>query len=216
MRIGHTYTACLAAIICALTGWVGSASAQSAFTPKLELRSVGVSVSSYSPSFDYFDQTFWDFDGAAAWGIETELSIMPALGVKAGLGYFRTSSSVDRAEFEGEETLTYTLTPFTIAPVARYSHPHFTVSFSPGIDFYRVKSSYESVAESESTSGNVTGFNLRGGLEREFGVIGIELFGKYVNASFEQQMQFEPGEELTTEEVSLDGLQAGITVKYLF
>ncbi|CAN5193865.1 hypothetical protein BH23BAC3_BH23BAC3_14160 [soil metagenome] len=131
----YVFKSILALAVIFLSGWGSISTAQSGFDTQIELRSVGVSVGNYSPSFDYFDQTFWDFDGGTALGIESELSIMPVFGIKAGFSYFSTSSSVNRLEIEGEETLTYTLTPITIGAVARYDFPEFTISFSPGIDF---------------------------------------------------------------------------------
>lgn len=218
MKLFHKYTACFAAIIIFGMGWIGSASAQSqsAFEPQVELRSAGVSIGGYSPSFDYFDRTIWDFNGGPVLGIETELSIMPVLGVKLGIGYFRTSSSINRPEIEGEETRTYTLMPVSLAPVARYNFPQFIISISPGIDIYRVVSSYEVEAGTESTSGNVTGFNITGGIERSFGAVGIEVYGKYVIGTFEQHMQINLDDPIVREEVDFNGPAAGVVLKYLF
>lgn len=216
MRSKKIFTSFLIAAAISVTGIVSTATAQSDLETNIEFRSVGVSIGGYSPSFDYFERTFWDFGGGAAIGVESEVSIMPVLGFKAGLAYFSTSSSVTRGEFAAEETLKYTLIPFTIAPVARYDFQEFSVSFSPGIDFYHISSSYESSAGTQSTKGNTTGFNLTGGIERDFNVIAVELFGQYIFGSFNQELQFSPDMPVDTQTIDLNGFKAGISLKYLF
>jgi len=216
MKLKNIFTVLLIAAAISATGIVSTATAQSNFDANIEFRSVGVSIGGYSPSFDYFQRTFWDFGGGAAIGLESEVTIMPVLGFKAGLGYFSTSSSVTRGEFATGETLKYTLIPFTVAPVARYDFPEFSVSFSPGIDFYHISSSYESSAGAQSSRGNTTGFNLTGGIERDFNAIAVELFGQYIFGSFDQELQFGPDMPVTTQTIDLNGFKAGISLKYLF
>jgi len=205
-----------AILLTAVAGISSTATAQSEFETNVELRSVGISVGSYSPSFGYFDRTFWNFDGGAAIGFESELSIMPVLGLKAGVSYFNTSSNVTRGEFASEETLKYTLVPFSLSLVGRYDFPEFSVSFSPGIDLYHVGSSYTGSSGTKDSRGNATTLNLAAGIERNFGVLGIELFGKYIFGSFDQEMQFGPELPVTTEEIDLNGFKAGLALKYLF
>jgi len=216
MRSKKIFTALLITAAIFATGMASTATAQSDFDANIEFRSVGISIGGYSPSLDYFERTFWEFGGGAAIGLETEVTIMPVLGFKAGLGYFSTSSSVTRGEFATEETLRYTLIPFTVAPVARYNFPEFTVSFSPGIDFYHISSTYESSAGTQSSRGNTTGFNLTGGIERGFGVIAAELFGQYIFGSFNQELQFGPDLPVDTQKIDLNGFKVGISLKYLF
>jgi len=213
MRLKNIITAI---ILTTVTGFSSTAIAQSEFETNIEFRSVGISVGSYSPSFDYFDRTFWNFDGGAAIGIETELSIMPVLGLKTGVNYFTTSSNVTRGEFASEETLKYTLIPFSLALVGRYDFPEFSVSFSPGIDFYHVGSSYTGSSGKQETRGNTTGFNLAAGIERDFGVLGVELFGKYIFGSFTQELQFGPDLPVSTHTIDINGFKAGLALKYLF
>ncbi len=213
MRLKNIITAIL---LTTVTGICSTATAQSDFETNVEFRSVGISVGSYSPSFDYFDRTFWNFDGGAALGLESELSIMPIMGLKTGVSYFTTSANVTRGEFASEETLEYTLIPFSLALVGRYDLPEFSVSFSPGIDIYHIGSSYTGSSGTQGTRGNSTGVNLAAGIERKFGVLGVELFGKYLFGSFDQEMQFGPDLPVTTETIDLNGFKAGLTLKYLY
>lgn len=213
MRLKNIITAIL---LTALTGIFNIATAQSEFESHVEFRSVGISIGSYSPSFNYFDRTFWIFDGGAAIGVESELSIMPVLGLKTGVSYFNTSANVTRGEFATEENLKYTLIPFSLALVGRYDFPELSVSFSPGIDLYHIGSSYTGSSGTQGTRGNTTGFNLAAGIERNFGVLGVELFGKYLFGSFDQEMQFGPDLPVTTEEINLNGFNAGLALKYMF
>lgn len=197
-----------------------SAAAQSSNDPfefSPELRSVGLSMGTFSPSFNYLnDRTFWDFGTGAGISLDTELSLMPVLGFKLGFGFFQTNSDVRRGEFAQLETLEYTFVPLTLALVGRYTFSNVvTASISPAIDLYSIDSEYSGSSGVQSAKGSATGFSITGGLEREFGPIGVELFGKYAMGSFDQEFQFGQGLPVTTEEISIDGFNMGLTLKYM-
>lgn len=199
-----------------VAGLVSTSQAQVNEDGGVSLRSIGVSVGSYSPSFDYFDRTFWDFSSGATFGAEAELYLINNIGVRGGVGYFNTSSDVTRGALQ-EETFEYSMIPIQLGVVGYFDLGGVaTLSVSPGVDFNMINATYSSGAGDQDSSGMATTFNVGAGLEKAFGNIGVELYGKYVIGSFDQDLQFSSDSEVTTEEIALDGLSFGVALKYLF
>lgn len=182
----------------------------------ISLRSVGLQVGSYSPSFDYFDRTFWDFSGGATFGAEAELNLINNIGVRGGVGYFNTSSDVTRGSLQ-QETLEYSMIPIRLGVVGYFDLGGVaTLTVSPGVDFNMINATYSSGSGEQESSGMTTTYNVGAGLEKAFGNIAVEVYGNYILGSFDQDIQFSSGGTTSTEEIALDGLNVGLKLKYLF
>lgn len=216
MKLLKTFTIILLTVPLMTAGFYSTSHAQGNEDGGIALRSIGLQVGNYSPSFDYFDRTFWDFSGGATLGAEAELYLLKNIGLRAGVGYFNTSSDVTRGALQ-EETFEYQMIPVRLGVVGYFDLGGVaTLSVSPGVDFNMINATYSSGSGDQESSGMATTYNVGAGLEKAFGNIGVELYGTYIIGSFDQDLQFSSNAQVTTEEIDLNGLNFGVKLKYLF
>lgn len=212
-HIVNTLLTALLLIIISVCSYTDATAQESSVDP--QFRSLGVYMGTYSPSFDYFDRTFWDFSGGASFGIESELNITDYFGVRGSTGYYSISSTVSRV-IGVSETLRYQMIPLSLSPYVLYKPEYVTLFLKTGVDLLPIFGSYNSNFQSQSFSGSTTTFHIEGAVEVDFDTYGISLFAKYVVGSFDQDFTFSEGATTTEENIDLNGFNFGLSFKYLF
>jgi hypothetical protein len=214
--IYHTAKTLLTALllfIISLYNYTDATAQESSVDP--QFRSVGIYVGAYSPSFDYFDRTFWNFSGGASFGLESELNLTDFFGIRGSAGFYSTSSGVDRV-IGLSETLRYQMVPLSLSPYVYYKPEYVTLFLKTGVDLLPIFGSYNSNNRTQSFSGATTTFHVEGAIEVDFDTYGISLFAKYIVGSFDQDFTFSEGSPTTNENIDLNGFNFGLSFKYLF
>lgn len=178
-------------------------------------RSVNIYGGFFNPSFSYFDRTFWDFSGGANFGVETEFDFNPYFGIRGSIGFFGTSSDVQRMA-GNTETLRYQFVPISFSPYVKYEPENITLFLKTGVDLIPISGSYIADFRTQSVSGSTTTFHVEGAVEHVFNEIALSLYVKYLIGSFDQEITFIEGTSPTTENIELNGFSFGFAFKYLF
>jgi len=183
---------------------------------KDNLRSVDFSFGVQNSSFDYFDRTFWDFSSAPELGIGTEIFLTDQVVGRLGVGFSQHSSTIQREALAGREILKYSFVPIQIGLLFTHEFDMIRVLFGPDIEFINVRGSYDSPAGVQSGWGGTTALNLNASVEYNLDPVAISLYTKYKFGSFDQELQFEQGGSIATENINLNGFSGGIRISYIF
>ena len=190
----------------------GEARAQQQSAFQSDFRSVGIYVGTYTPSFDYFDRTFWNFSTGVKFGMEGDYDITPHSGVRMSIGLSTLSSEVSRVPGTTER-LRYQFIPFTIAPYLYYEPDYVTLFLRAGVDFTAVLSRYSVDTPSRLGNGSTTTFHIETAVERALEDFGIALNLRYTFGSFDQDFTFNEGGTVNTEKINLNGFSISLSVK---
>jgi hypothetical protein len=151
---------------------------------QIRLHSAGVQFGVYSPSFEYYrSQSFWDFPKAMGiFNADLELKFHRFLGMRAGVGYGSTSSTVNRGPaFGSDETLKYDFIPITVSVLPQYGNDRLTVFAGPSVDFMHIRSQYTSLSYDSKVGGNTMVYGgLAGVSYRILPGLDLSIQGRYV------------------------------------
>jgi len=186
---------------------------QSAF--QNDFRSIGLYLGGYSPSFNYFDRTFWDFSTGVQFGLEGEYNITHYSGIRMSFGFFSTSSEANRVSGTTEK-LSYQFFPFSISPYLNFEPGYVTLFLRAGIDFTAIRARYATNSPSQLVNGGTTTYHIEGAIERSLEEFGLSLNLRYTFGSFDQEFTFDEGSSTTTESINLDGFSVSLSLKRLF
>lgn len=194
------------------SGFYNATSAQSEDEPG---KSIGLSGGFYNPSFDLFDQSVWNFSHTPSIGAEFDYRLNKFLFLKTGIDFFSSEADVVRPDLNWHENLKFEFIPIHISILGNYQLEYFSLYGGPGIEFINISTSYSSPDESQFKSGYASVFNFNIGVQKTFDRFSVSLNSKYIFGGFKQRMVV--GENLErNSEVSLNGLKAGASVKYIF
>jgi len=210
----------IAAIIISIA-FTFSAMAQSGGAPEgfggPRLASVGISIGYYSPSLDYWkNRTSYDLGGSILPSLQIDAALFPYVNARLSAGYFSTSAEITRLESWGSEKIGLTLVPVSLSLYAPLNADAFTFYAGGGVDLTAITANYDSPASSQKGTGSTTTAHFLLGAERAFSNYAIGFEGKYVLGKYKQNLDFTGSGTPSMEEVSLNGIYAGISLKYRF
>lgn len=178
-------------------------------------KAIGLTAGFYSPSFDFFDQSLWNFSHSSSYGAEFDYHLNHYLFLKTGVDFYSSQAEVIRPELDWSESITFEFIPLHLSLLGKYQLEHFSVFGGPGIEFVSISGTYKSPNESQFKSGYTTTLSINAGVQKEFGKFMFSLHSKYVAGEFRQRMDL--GTNLRrNSEISLNGLKLSAAVKYLF
>lgn len=178
-------------------------------------KAIGLKAGFYSPSFSFFDQSFWNFSNPTPFGVEFDYHINRFLFIKTGVDFYSSEAEVIRPELEWQEKIEFEFIPVHFSLLAKYDFEYVEAFAGPGLEFISIATTYTSPNRTEFKSGYTSVFTINAGVERRFGDFALSLHSKYTLGEFRQRMDV--GSNLQrNNEISLNGLHIGTTVKYLF
>jgi hypothetical protein len=183
------------------------------FTPA----SVGVNFGVYTPAFEYYERTFWDFPQAMGMvGAEGEVDLHHLLKLRAGVGFGTTSSTVFRGQpFGTDEKLQYNFIPIGVSLLPNWQAGRLNVHAGPSVDFMHVRARYTSRSYDTKVGGNTMTFGGVAGLSYRI-LPGLEMSvqGRYMVGEYTKQFIFDTGSGFVGNEgIDLSGPHISIGVK---
>jgi hypothetical protein len=181
------------------------------------LSAIGIGIGYYSPSFDYWkNRTDYDLGGGILPSLQIDAALFPYVNARLSAGYFSTSAELTRLESWGSEKIGLTLIPVSLSLYVPLNADAFTFYAGGGVDLTAITATYDSPSSSQKGTGSTTTGHILLGAERAFSNYSFGLEGKYLLGKYKQNLKFSAAGTEFMEEVSLNGIYAGISLKYRF
>ncbi len=204
---------CLASCVLLLASCFSTANAQKNFG----VNSYGVHVGRYTPSFDAWEGTVWEFGPATMVGVDMDLDMAKQVRLRIGAAGGSTAATVLRDPGVGNEELRYRFLPIGATVIVHTPLQLFEAYGGAGLDLMSIKTTFESTIDRSEISGSAYLPHVLVGIKvmlAERAHLSVQL--KQVLGTYDQQFQLEGENNVrVTQPIKMQGAywSVGLRVK---